>query len=445
MVIDRQVTQSILEVSVRMEWARVNEVSGMITTTSGLIAPVMDRSMMDTQEGAYVWNYTMRNCPEEELKELYKGKLGILDDGVVMLDKTNTGQKAWLRLEKGVTICGKRMRRTHLRHVYVEWSRHKQVQDTTKRYTAPLEERELESMRLEWSYLIGSDDYMLRRDIQGATTKGCWMKGILMELRQSQAAGREGLGGVARLFGIGHLVLRRGGAAYVARCRMVVVELRNHTTCTQEIPVTYQGRDAYVEPLSLVVQKSATPVKCRNKTPPRWRIGKEWICGYPKIRPCNGPGPLPGHHRKRILKARGVVEFDPGEGADEAQPEENPGGKIAQETLEALAAGISNHWMGGYESLGSVPGVIGTAIMGVSAVEMVTSTVVRMSVLCTWKGSELRMMAAFWGTAVQIITMPSRWALEWGQAQGEAMSQAILARVGGANLPIDGGGTSSKN
>ena len=36
-VIDRQVTQSILEVSVRMEWARVNEVSGMITTTSGLI------------------------------------------------------------------------------------------------------------------------------------------------------------------------------------------------------------------------------------------------------------------------------------------------------------------------------------------------------------------------------------------------------------------------
>ncbi len=37
-VIDRQVTQSILEVSVRMEWARVNEVSGMITTTSGLIA-----------------------------------------------------------------------------------------------------------------------------------------------------------------------------------------------------------------------------------------------------------------------------------------------------------------------------------------------------------------------------------------------------------------------
>jgi hypothetical protein len=250
---------------------------------------------------------------------------------------------------------------------------------------------------------------------------------------------------MARLFGIGHLVLRSGRVAYAARYRMVVVELRNHTTYTQEIPVTYQGKDAYVEPLSLVVQRSATPVKCRKKTPPRWRIGKEWICGYPEIRPCNGPEPFPGHHRTKILKARGAVEFDPVKGADEARPERNQGGDIDQETLEALAAGISSHWMGGYESLGSLPGVIGTAVMGVSAVEMVTSTVVRMSVLYTLRGPGLWMMAAFWGTAFQVITMPSRWALEWGQAQGEAVSQAIEARVGGANLPIEGGGTASKN
>ncbi len=106
------------------------------------------------------------------------------------------------------------------------------------------------------------------------------------------------------------------------------------------------------------------------------------------------------------------MEFDPGEEAVEARPEENSGGKIAQETLETLAAGISNHWMGGYESLESLPGVIGTAIMGVSAMEMVTSTVIRMSFLYTWKGPGLWMMAAFWGTAFQVITKPSRWALE---------------------------------
>ncbi len=117
--------------------------------------------------------------------------------------------------------------------------------------------------------------------------------------------------------------------------------------------------------------------------------------------------------------------------------------EVAQETLEARPAGISNHWMGGYENLGSVPGIVGTAVMGVSVLEMVASTVVRMSVLYTWRGPGLWMMASFWGTAFQIIIMPSRWALEWGQAQGKAVSQTIEARVGGANLPIDGGGTAS--
>jgi hypothetical protein len=86
----------------------------------------------------------------------------------------------------------------------------------TKRYTAPPEERELESMRMEWSYLRGRDDYMLSRDIQDATAKGCWMKGTLVELRQSQAAGKEGPGGIANHFGGGHLAVRSGGVVYVA-------------------------------------------------------------------------------------------------------------------------------------------------------------------------------------------------------------------------------------
>ncbi len=139
------------------------------------------------------------------------------------------------------------------------------------------------------------------------------------------------------------------------------------------------------------------------------------------------------------------MELDPGERADETRREGSWGSDVAQETLEALAADISRHWLGGYAGLESLSGVIGTAVMGVSAVEMVASTVIRMSVLYAWRGPGLWMMAAVWGTAFQIITMPSRWALEWGQAQGEAVSRAIEARVGGANLPIDGGGTSSKN
>jgi hypothetical protein len=132
----------------------------------------------------------------------------------------------------------------------------------------------------------------------------------------------------------------------VARCGMVVVELRNHTTCTQEILVTHQGRDVYVEPLSLVIQKSATPVKCRRRIPPRWKIGKKWFCGYPEIRPCNGPGPFPGHHRTNVGGMRKAEGPESEKEAGENQQKEDERKGPTHEVLEKLAADISRHWLG---------------------------------------------------------------------------------------------------
>jgi hypothetical protein len=226
---------------------------------------------------------------------------------------------------------------------------------------------------------------------------------------------------------------------------MVVVELRNQTTCTQEIPVMYRGKEMYVDPFSLVVQRSETQVKCRKKTPARWKRGGEWICGYPEIQSCNGPGPLPGHRHKEELKVKGTVGPDLEGGTDEIQSRADRGREVAKETLDTLATGIGNHWIEGYGSLGSAPAVVGIAVLGISIMEMVKSTIIRMTVLYAQKGPGLWMMAAFWGTAFQIIIMPTRWALEWGEAQGKAVSQTIEPRVGGANLPIDGGGTASTN
>ncbi len=73
-------------------------------------------------------------------------------------------------------------------------------------------------------------------------------------------------------------MLRGGEVAYVARCGMVVVELRNKNGCTQEIPVTFRGEEMYVDPFSLVLQRSATSVKCRKKTPVEDRAGVDlWV------------------------------------------------------------------------------------------------------------------------------------------------------------------------
>ena len=116
---------------------------------------------------------------------------------------------------------------------------------------------------------------------------------------------------------------------------------------------------------------------------------------------------------------------------------------FSRETLERLSVDVSKRWLGGYEGLEVVPGIIGTAMLGISAAEMMLSTVVRITVLYAWKGPGPWMVAALWSTAFQVVIMPCRWALEWGQDQGETIAQAMEDKVGGANLPLDGGGTST--
>jgi hypothetical protein len=106
-----------------------------------------------------------------------------------------------------------------------------------------------------------------------------------------------------------------------------------------------------------------------------------------------------------------------------ARPEENGGKDLTLEKVERLAADISRCWLGGYAGLESLPGIVGAAMMSVSAAEMVISTAVRMSVLNAWKGPGPWMIAAVWGTAFKMITMPGRWALEWGRDQGKVISR----------------------
>jgi hypothetical protein len=184
-------------------------------------------------------------------------------------------------------------------------------------------------------------------------------------------------------------------------------------------------------------------VKCKRGAPPRWKIGKEWFCGYPEIRPCNGPGPLPEHHRTNDREKNVSIDLDPEEDTDDYQPKGEGRDIPSCEVLERLTADISRHWLGGYEGLQTLPGIVGTAMLSVSAVEMMLGTVVRVSVLYAWKGPGPWMAAALWSTAFQVVIMPYRWALEWGRDQGEAIARAMEDKVGGANLPLDGGGTST--
>jgi hypothetical protein len=86
---------------------------------------------------------------------------------------------------------------------------------------------------------------------------------------------------------------------------------------------------------------------------------------------------------------RKVANPDLEKEADDNQQKESEHNEPTHEVLEELATDISRHWLGSYAGLESLPGIIGTAMLGVSTAEMVMITAVRMSVLYAWKGPGL--------------------------------------------------------
>jgi hypothetical protein len=131
----------------------------MVTLGANNVLPNFVAGGMDAAEGTLVWNYTVRSCQEEELEELYNRRIGVFKTKngntkgrSVVLDGFGSSQRAWLKTGQGATICGRKMRQTHLPHVYVEWNN--------------LDWKKDESLRLEWSYLVVRDDHILRRTLQ---------------------------------------------------------------------------------------------------------------------------------------------------------------------------------------------------------------------------------------------------------------------------------------
>ncbi len=55
------------------------------------------------------------------------------------------------------------------------------------------------------------------------------------------------------------------------------MKIRNHTRCTQEMPVTFKGEKVFVNPFTLILQSEVTLVSCQEGTLSRWNAGRKWI------------------------------------------------------------------------------------------------------------------------------------------------------------------------
>jgi hypothetical protein len=96
-----------------------------------------------------------------------------------------------------------------------------------------------------------------------------------------------------QVFGRGHQITRNGATVYVTKCQAVELVPRQHTECTNEIQVTFNNSEVFVDPISIVIKTTAALVRCNDVAPPRWKLGGKWYFSVPALRDCAEPSQLP--------------------------------------------------------------------------------------------------------------------------------------------------------
>jgi hypothetical protein len=76
---------------------------------------------------------------------------------------------------------------------------------------------------------------------------------------------------------------------YVTKCQAVEVVPRQHMEGTNDILVTFNSSEVFVDSISLVIKT----VRCNDIAPPRWKLGGKWYCSFPALRDCAEPSQLP--------------------------------------------------------------------------------------------------------------------------------------------------------
>jgi hypothetical protein len=257
----------------------------------------------------------------------------------------------------------------------------------------------------------------------------------------------------------------------VTRCSQVEVVPRSHGNCTEEIPVTVNGTDAFVDPISYVIKSTGSPIHCNDVAPPRYKVGGKWYCSYPELKECHDLEMLPVDEVRidpvqvsdiglgksiyteqldefaRFEDSQGTRKAYLAETAEMAYIGRNKRGEwglaLSTAAQRSLIDIVGANFFPLYRVVGPMIFFLSLFLLVWGGLRLVITVLARVIVIVRCKGCGLWVLTALWGTLFQLAISLFSWmdaAMEGvGERVGEMMeteatpgSQTRKGRRGGA-------------
>jgi hypothetical protein len=154
-----QMATVMYEIYVRQEWVRANDLTGTIKLSEYLMGTTRDQTLVDSEEGTYVWDYSQDGCPDM-LVSLYRGRIKVLTnspasftDGTAIVAGRDKNQVASLELKETMILCGRAAQTTHIKSIAMFFHPMEQIEVASGKFNMVTTEAEFTRLESELSFL----------------------------------------------------------------------------------------------------------------------------------------------------------------------------------------------------------------------------------------------------------------------------------------------------
>ncbi len=357
------------------------------------------------------------------------------EGSTVVVEHQDKDQAAGLELTESFILCGHQAFRTHIKNIAVFVHRDDRMEVAQGRFSGKEGEGNLTRLESGMSFMQVRASISMKEKLRQVRGAICEKRREIAHTRLEAIAGADNPYSLITIFGRGHLAIKAGGAVYVTRCSPVEVIPRSHGNCTEKIPVTVNGTDAFVDPISYVIKSAGSPIHCIDVAPLRYKVGGKWYCSYPELKECHDPVMLPVDEvRIDPVKVNDIglgksiytkeqldefARFQDSQGTRKAYlaetaklaytgPSENGEWGLA---LSSAAQGSLIDILGAsffplYKVVGPMIFFLSLMLLVWGALRLMVTVLVRVIVIVSCKGCGIWVLTALWGTLFQLAISP---------------------------------------
>jgi hypothetical protein len=383
-------------------------------------------------------------CPQTIVR-LYKGMMkayvnqtSTYEGSTVVVEHQDKDQAAGLELAESFILCSHQAFRTHIKNIAVFVHKDDRMGVAEGRFSDKDGEADLTRLESGMSFMQVRASMSMKEKLRQVRGAICENRRDIARTRLEAVAGADNPYSLISTFGRGHLAIKAGGAVYVTKCSPVEVVPRAYGNCTEEIPVTFNGTDMFVDPISYVLKSAGSPIHCNDVAPPRYKVGGKWYCSYPELKECHDPAALPVGEVKidpvevsdvglgkslytkaqldefaRFQDSQGTRKAYLAETAELAYVSRTPNGEwglaLSPAAQGSLIDIIGTSFFPLYSVVGPMIFFLSLMLLVWGAFRLMATILIRVIVIVRYRGCGLWVLTAVWGTLFQLAVSPFSW------------------------------------